>query len=154
MKRLVAGILGNVYVESGGFDPTANNNHYYGLFQYGNGREKDFLDASNKWAGENETTAQEAWMDVRFQCECALQDYHSGQDGWVTRSLLREDGSVWKATKENFENAQNIEDATLAWASSYERCYTDKDKETGTYLGIQMEDTRLYWANIIYDGKL
>ncbi len=153
----VAGILGNVYVESGGFDPASNrNDNFYGLFQYGGNRKEDFLDASNKWARENETTAQEAWMDVRFQCEYALQDYYCGTDGWQTKYIQRADGSVLEASKENFENAQSIEDAVLAWGVSYERCIT-KDgfyiTEDGHKIRteIQGQDSRLDAAQKIYD---
>lgn len=156
---VVAGILGNVEIESAGFQPDAINpgGPYYGFFQYGGGRETSFIEAGKEWAKEHGIPEEDGWKDVRFQCEYALEDYHNGHDGeagWITKHILRTDGSVLEADKETFENTTSIEDATLAWGVSYERC-VDKDKwiyveGTKAAKEIQGQEDRLKAAQIIY----
>lgn len=62
-----------------------------------------------------------------------------------------EDGTILRATKEEFENAQNVVDATLAWGVSYERC-VDKDNRLadGTCVQIQHQQRRIEAAEKIY----
>lgn len=155
----VAGILGNVEVESWGFKPDAIgcNGLYYGLFQYGGDRKELFVKAGKEWAKEHGIPEEDGWKDVRFQCEYALEDYHnnqSGKAGWITKHILRTDGSVLEADKETFENTTSIEDATLAWGVSYERC-VDRDKwiyveGVKTAKEIQGQEDRLKAAQTIY----
>ena len=152
----VAGILGNVYVESNKrFDPCAvNSSGYYGLFQWGNGREKDFFEQGKVWARENGLPEDEGWKNVQFQCEYALEDYYNGADGWLDRYVKREDGTILEGTKDNFENAQNTSDTTLAWGISYERCYDGKPEEENgckVYPRIQHQEERLEMAEAIYN---
>lgn len=158
----VAGLLGNVQVESEGFNREAIgiNNKYFGLFQYGNGRDKFFMDASLEWAKEHGIPEKEGWKDVRFQCEYALEDYyygHNGEKGWLSKGVLREDGSVLVGSKDMFENTTSVTDATLAWGVSYERCvdsvaWLDMDGvEVRVASEIQGQPQRLEAAQKIYD---
>lgn len=163
----VAGILGNVYVESGGFDREAKGcgELYYGFFQYGGKRKQMFLAASEEWEKEHGVLEGEGWKDVRFQCEYALEDYLHGhydndndriEKGWADRGVFRADGSLLESSKELFENTTDVEDAALAWGVSYEKCVNP-----GTWLDIeeaknkvapelQMQKERVDAAETIY----
>lgn len=158
----VAGILGNVEVESWGFKPDAigANGLYYGLFQYGGKRKEFFVEAGKEWAREHGIPEEDGWKDVRFQCEYALEDYHNGHNGeagWINKGIFREDDSVLVSNKETFENTTSVMDATLAWGVSYEICVNP-----GTWLDvegiddpvareIQNKEERLQAAQTIYD---
>lgn len=157
----VAGILGNVEIESAGFKPDAiyEGGPYYGLFQYGGGREVPFIEEGKEWAKEHGIPEEDGWKDVRFQCEYALEDYHNGHNGdagWLNRQVEREDGSVLNGNKEMFENTTSVTDAALAWGVSYERC-VDGDKWSRDAIGnltaseIQDQEKRLKAAQTIYD---
>lgn len=158
---VVAGILGNVEVESWGFKPDAiyEGGPYYGLFQYGGGREVPFIEEGKEWAKEHGIPEEDGWKDVRFQCEYALEDYHNGHNGeagWQDRQVKRGDGSVLSGEKEIFENTTSVTDAALAWGASYERCVYRKNwfrDEAGklTASEIQDQEKRLQAAQTIYD---
>lgn len=140
----VAGILGNVYAETGGsFDPSVvRNSTFYGLFQIGDGAAKM----------KNEG-GEDGWKDVEFQCEFAWKEYNSGSDtGWQNRSLDM-GNYVLEGTRENFENAASATEAALIWGTSFERAYSGKTTINGelVFTGIQAQEERVEKAEEIYD---
>ena len=139
----VAGILGNVWVESDGFKPDViSPSGYYGLFQYGGARKKDFI---------NKSGGNEGWKDVQFQCEYALWEYNNSSDSWVNQKVNKSDGTILNSTKSNFENATNAADAALAWGASYERAVdSNKKLDNHYYSEIQHQQDRIDYANKIY----
>lgn len=141
----VAGILGNVHVETGGtFDPKIiSSSGYYGLFQCG-GMRRDKMVAKG---GEN------GWTEVQFQCEYAMEEYNSNSDtGWLLRYLDCEDGVLLEGTRQNFENTRNVSEAALIWATSFERCYIEKREEGNKiiFTSLQGQAERVEKAEEIY----
>ena len=155
-----AGILGNVFAETGGtFDPATyrSSGSYYGVFQAGGGREKELLERGRERATTLGLTEDEGWKSVRLQCEYALDEYYNRtkeNTGWVNNRYHMGDNQVFVATKENFENAQSASDAAMAWALGFERCVESKSADTingnKVYTEIQGLDTRLTEADNIY----
>lgn len=156
----VAGILGNVFAETGGtFDPATyrSSGSYYGLFQAGGGREKELLERGRERAAALGLPENEGWVSVQLQCEYALDEYFNRtkeNTGWGSNRYMLQDGHVFMATKDELENAQSAADAALVWALGFERCVDLKTSieidGNKVYTVIQGLDTRLTEAENIY----
>ncbi len=168
----VAGILGNVWAETGGkFNTDAvRGNNNYGLFQQGYDRGVDMRNACKLYAqmeGWPDDKLDDSWKSVRFQCRYALEEYYSGtgwQNGNVKRVLKDENETVVgeKAvvgTKDNFENADNEVEAALMWGICFEICFStegkqmcmsDDGKEVNCYVSLQHQQLREESASKIY----
>lgn len=144
----VAGILGNVYVETGGtFDPTIiSKAGYYGLFQWGGNRKQELIDRGIEWAKQNgwaEHDWENGWKQIEIQCQFALDEYNhetESNEGWFANKL-DVNGTIVIGTQENFENAQSTTEAALIWALSFERCIVDESKYKG-------EDGNTYYTQL------
>lgn len=151
----VAGILGNVYAETGGtFNPeTMRGTNYYGLFQIGGERKDALVQRGREWAeamGWPEDEWNEGWKNVQVQCEYVLEEYYfDSQNGWGNNKIMY-GGSEFVATKTVFETAKSTTETALAWGAGYERCITNKNA-AGVYEGIQGQDVRIEQAQMIYD---
>ncbi len=155
----VAGIIGNVFAETGGtFDPgIISSSGYYGLFQWGKGRREELLDRGEEYAERMGLPEDEGWKDVQLQCEYALDEYYirtKENTGWSENRFDLGDGIGILGTKDMFENAQNASDAALIWALGFERCVVSETayEEDGNKVYTELQDlkTRLREAENIY----
>ena len=174
-EYMVAGILGNIHVETGGtFNPEIINlsNGFCGLCQYGGERKKDLIEKGKLWAQEKEWAKdrwEDGWKDLEFQCQYALEECnHPNGTGWIDNIYFDIEiqqidiGEVhfatkrvkMKGTKESFRNASSATEAALIWAACYERCivkgesYMEEGKSYRTKYQAQQE--RCEWAEHYY----
>ena len=169
----VAGIIGNVYQETGGtFDPglTKGSSHY-GLFQLEKARWKELDARGEEYEKKMGLPKGEGWKDVQLQCEYALDEYYvrtKENTGWVRNRFKPEDKTIflnskinWEdsdpfvATKDAFENAQSATDAAIVWALGYERCVGEKNPQQEgddpVYVSLQGLPERIDAAETAYE---
>ena len=127
----VAGLMGNIHQESGGFNPAIVENggsgEGIGLIQWSYGRRKKL---------ENYAAAMgNHWTDVNIQLDYLLMELRGGseyaEDGWNGASDARQ----------QWENATNIEEATRIFSKEFER-------PNEKYENIE---NRIHWANVYYE---
>ncbi len=153
----VAGILGNVFVETGGtFDPgIISEAGYYGLFQWGKGRREELFARGKEYAERMGMPEDEGWKDVQLQCEYALWEYRYSENGWIVNSIhIYEESLALVGTKDKFENSQNEAEAALLWALGFERCVVQREEaDSGkkVIVDVQGRITREEKAGVIYD---
>lgn len=106
----ISAIMGNVSQESG-FNPTNTNGTTgaYGLFQFTNGRKQALMDYASR-QGMDYTTP-EAQLNYQWW------ESHGG-DSYETSQYQK------------FENAQGLENKTMAWRRSVERCGEDEANDS------------------------
>lgn len=106
----ISAIMGNVSQESG-FSPTNTNGTTgaYGLFQFTNGRKQALMDYASR-QGMDYTTP-EAQLNYQWW------ESHGG-DSYETSQYQK------------FENAQGLENKTMAWRRSVERCGEDEANDS------------------------
>lgn len=125
----VAGVMGNIHQESGGFNPDIVENggsgEGIGLIQWSFGR-RDKLEAYAQAMGK-------PWSDVDLQLDYLLMELQGGseyaEDGW--------NGS--RQHQQNWENAETVEEAAIIFEDGFERA------------GTPMIENRIHWANIYYE---
>ena len=145
-EAATAAILGNIYVETGGYRPDVNDNDRYGLFQYMNERKDVFLDRVKKWAvDEGITDVDNAWKSVEMQCRFALEEIETpGDHGWLDRGIyLTINGRSFDmlCTSDKFRTEEDPSVAALMWAASFERCYSgDVIKKDGNIYFTKLQD--------------
>lgn len=151
-----AGILGNVWVETGGtFNPATirTSGGYYGLFQWGEGRREELFNRGYIRANDLGLNKEDGWKDEELQCQYALDEFYENTEentGWVEHKLDVGKEEPLIGTKENFMNAQNAEDAALIWGLCFERCVKSKDYHNGVYSKIEGQPERKDAAGYIY----
>ncbi len=127
----VAGVMGNVHVESGGFNPSAiegGSGEGIGLIQWSFGR-RDALEAYAASKGVS-------WTDVNTQIEFLIAEMTGeGANGYATYNFQNAHGY----TREDWENATSPEDAAVAFCYTFERP------------GVLALDKRKYWAREYYN---
>lgn len=128
----VAGVLGNVHVESGGFDPAAiegGSGEGIGLIQWSFER-RDALEAYAASKGVS-------WTDVNTQIEFLIAEMTGeGANGYATYNFIDNKGY----TRSDWENASSPEDAAVAFCWTFERP-----------AGNGLVDRRQYWAREYYN---
>ena len=128
----VAGVLGNVHVESGGFDPAAiegGSGEGIGLIQWSFER-RDALEAYAASKGVS-------WTDVNTQIEFLIAEMTGeGANGYATYNFMDNKGY----TRSDWENATSPEDAAVAFCWTFERP-----------AGNGLVDRRQYWAREYYN---
>ena len=128
----VAGVLGNVHVESAGFDPSAiegGSGEGIGLIQWSFGR-RDALEAYAASKGVS-------WTDVNTQIEFLIAEMTGeGANGYATYNFMDNKGY----TRSDWENATSPEDAAVAFCWTFERP-----------AGNGLVDRRQYWAREYYN---
>lgn len=148
----VAGILGNVFAETGGtFDPgIISEAGYYGLFQWGKGRREELFARGKEYAERMGMPEDEGWKYVQLQCEYASDEYYIRTEentGWSQNRLDLGNGIVILGTKDKFEEAKSASDAALVWALSFERAVVSKTayEKDGNMVYTELQDleTRL-----------
>lgn len=158
-EAATAAILGNIYVETGGYRPDINDKDRYGLFQYMNKRKDIFLDRVNEWAvAEGITDVQNAWKDVEMQCRFALEEIENpGDYGWLDRGIyLTINGRSFDmlCTSDKFRTEDDPTVAALMWAASFERCYSgDIIKKDGNiyFTELQHQEERCNEAVRVFE---
>lgn len=125
----VAGLMGNIHQESGGFNAAIVENggsgEGIGLCQWSYGR-RDKLEAYAQAMGKD-------WTDVDLQLDYLLMELQGGSD-------YAEDGFNGSSTYRNqWENAATPEDAAIAFEYGFERASTP------------MMENRITWANTYYE---
>lgn len=125
----VAGLMGNIHQESGGFSPaiveSGNSGEGIGLCQWSYSR-RDKLEAYASAMGKD-------WSDVDLQLQYLLMELQGGSE-------YAEDGFNGDNIHRNqWENATTPEEAAIAFQYGFERATTP------------VMQNRIYWANSYYE---
>ena len=129
----VAGVLGNLHWESGGFDPAAMEDNGagdgIGLVQWSGGRKEKLIGYSNHKGV--------SWTDVNTQIEFLVAEMTPGGgcNGFADYNFLDRNGY----TREDWVDATTPEEAARAFCYTFERP------------GVPHIEERIYWANYYYE---
>lgn len=141
-EACVAGILGNIDIESK-FDPQCHDlANVWGLFQLDNGRKEKL----KEWAKDNQFTD---YSSIDAQCAYALYEFQT-LDVVIYLQGDKSYPEGLRCTYESFYNSEDYTEATLIFATVYERCYINFTKPN-IYEGLQGRDQRVVAAKNYYD---
>lgn len=127
----VAGVLGNIHWESGGFDASAieSNGEGIGLIQWSGGRKQSLIAYANSKGVD--------WTDINTQIEFLVAEMTpgGGANGYASYNFMDRNGY----TREDWVNATTPEEAAKAFCYTFERP------------GVPHIEERIYWANYYYE---
>lgn len=128
----VAGLMGNIHQESGGFNPAIVENggsgEGIGLCQWSWGR-RNQLEAYAQAMGKD-------WSDVNLQLDFLLMELTGNKNGYTGSVDFQ---FIPASAKQQWENAQSPEEAATIFSNTFERP------------SVPMMENRIYWANKYYE---